>query len=298
MNKVVSTILTQTKLLAIFITVILALLTTALAFAATEPSRIEYIEPLSHTTMQTFDTNDCAAMPKYSTLELTDTRNNQKYRVRKMPDNKCWMIDNMKLAGVTLTPADSDITTNYSLMAISSTHGTADDTPYVDDPSLNSPLKNNCINNMGTSPDSLTGCGYLYSWSAATAGTGNGMSTTGQNAAGSICPVNWKLPKGTQEEDFAILNGSMLRGALSGPDTTNTDDSRANWWSTGLFSASFAGTFSGSEWSEQGYLAVWWTSTVINAAEAHNAGVYYGHMNAGGSVSLQYTGRSVRCVLE
>lgn len=296
MNKEVKTIPTQTKLLAIFITAILALLTTVAVFAATSPNKVEYIEPLAHTTMQTFDTNDCAAMPKYSTLELTDTRNGQKYRVRKMPDNKCWMIDNMKLAGVTLTNTDSNITDlTYNLMAISATHGTVDDTPYVDDPAINSPLKNNCINNMGTSPDSLTGCGYLYSWSAATAGTGNGISSG--DATGSICPINWRLPTGTATGDFAVLNGSMLAGTLAEPSTENTDTSRANWWSTGIFSGSYAGNYYGSTWGYQGNNANWWSSTVNSGSDAYFSGVSYNSLGVGASITPQYYGFSVRCVL-
>jgi uncharacterized protein (TIGR02145 family) len=68
-------------------------------------------------TMQNFASSDCAAMQTYTTLELTDTRgNNQHYRVRKMPDGKCWMIDNLKLGGtgsdILLTSADSDLSYN------------------------------------------------------------------------------------------------------------------------------------------------------------------------------------------
>jgi len=49
--------------------------------------------------MQQFDTNTCAAMPMGLAQIWTDARNNAVYRVKKMLDNKCWMIDNLAYAG-------------------------------------------------------------------------------------------------------------------------------------------------------------------------------------------------------
>jgi uncharacterized protein (TIGR02145 family) len=82
--------------------------------------------------MQAFTKAKCQALPVYdssnpnpsSTVTLTDTRNNQQYRVRKLADNNCWMIDNLKLElGVTnstnptldttiLEPANTNVTAN------------------------------------------------------------------------------------------------------------------------------------------------------------------------------------------
>lgn len=276
--------------------VVAAGLGTVIAFAAsTDPERVQYIEPLAHTTMQDFNSDDCASMPMYTTLELTDERNNQKYRVRKMPDNRCWMIDNLEIADTTITSTNSNISdASYTIPAIG-TRGTADDTPYVDDPALNSTNKNNCLYNMGTSPDSLTGCGYLYSWSAATAGTGNGLSSG--NATGSICPAGWHLPTGTSSGEFAVLNGSMINGAPSTAATTDTYASRANWWSTGPFSGSYAGNFNGSTWSGQGRYGFWWSSTADRATHAYYAGVRNDYLHPGANNDTQYYGMSVRCLL-
>jgi len=69
-----------------------------------------------------------ASPPAYTTTNwapfttvLTDTRNGQNYRVRRLPDNRCWMIDNLKLATpgtpLTLTSTDSDVSTNFTIPA-------------------------------------------------------------------------------------------------------------------------------------------------------------------------------------
>jgi hypothetical protein len=60
--------------------------------------------------MQAFTASDCQALTIYdktkpgtdpdnqaSTVTLKDTRNNQKYTIRRLQDGKCWMIDNLKL---------------------------------------------------------------------------------------------------------------------------------------------------------------------------------------------------------
>jgi uncharacterized protein (TIGR02145 family) len=67
----------------------------------------------------------CSAIgtPAYTTTDwtpytrvLTDTRDGKQYRIRKLPDGKCWMIDNLMLGGtgsnITLTAANTNIGTN------------------------------------------------------------------------------------------------------------------------------------------------------------------------------------------
>jgi len=49
--------------------------------------------------MQDFSQTNCTAMLVGLTQIYTDTRNNANYRVKKMLDNKCWMIDNLAYRG-------------------------------------------------------------------------------------------------------------------------------------------------------------------------------------------------------
>jgi len=129
-----------------------------------------------------------------------------------MPDGKCWMIDNLKLKGFTLTSANSNVSANFVIPANpvqdAATHnngrcdatsitlaqgsgnltcdGTASTATYVagnpntdnfrfaaySDPSATD-YSDSCQPGVrGTAPDTLTACGYLYNWYTATAGTG------------------------------------------------------------------------------------------------------------------------------
>lgn len=65
------------------------------------PSRTETIgsSTTSNITMQNFTQSNCNAMTVGQVVSLTDSRNKQTYRVKKMQDNKCWMVDNLKYAG-------------------------------------------------------------------------------------------------------------------------------------------------------------------------------------------------------
>ncbi|MDR3152377.1 MAG: IPT/TIG domain-containing protein, partial [Bifidobacteriaceae bacterium] len=85
------------------------------------------------TSMQTFGAGATAckaAMKQGQVIVLNDTRNNQKYRIKKMPDGNVWMIDNLKLGSTTsstaLTPANTNISSNYTLSAINAANRNAD----------------------------------------------------------------------------------------------------------------------------------------------------------------------------
>ena len=292
------------------------------------------------TTMQEMATSSyCATIPvpAYTTtdwssytLTLTDTRDNQNYRVRKLPDGKCWMIDNLKLGNtgtdLTLTPADSDVTTSFILPANAMTTANERITNGRCDSGVasgaggyltcNGTTTQNSTNSSfaaytdpnalaacqtthsGIDSQSTTACGYLYNWYTATAGSGTyDVSTNGTNATDSICPVGWRLPKaGTgiadANNDFAILNGAMQNGGGPSMDWSYF----TNWQPTG----SFSGSYSGSWWSGfnyQGSEGFYWSSSVNSAAYARYLVFYSGRVYPGSYGDYKFYGFAVRCVL-
>ena len=125
---------------------------------------------------------------------LYDIRDDNSYTIRKLADGNCWMTENLRLAGKTISSEDSNLPagTSYALPG-SSAEGwcnTADEA---------------CINKANVI--SAESSGYLeygtyYSWKAATAGYG------GYNAGSvnySICPKGWKLPSGGASGEFQGL---------------------------------------------------------------------------------------------
>lgn len=262
--------------------------------------------PASAGTMQNWAGCSAIPTPNYATTNwwkdsqytkvLTDNRNGQNYRVRKMPDGRCWMIDNLKLGNFTLTSANSDVATNFTIpenpVQGYDTHGngicvggtasatgtaltcngsaiTSSNFPFVayTDPSLDSNANGNirtykdCLNQIHASPDSLTNCGYLYNWYTATAGTGTWYSTTPGNATSSICPAGWSLPTGGYDGQFAILNNAMSTGQTTPLAGAMDAVARPNWRYNGPFEGTASGSYSSGFPNDAGEHIYYWSST-------------------------------------
>ena len=133
---------------------------------------------------------------------LTDTRDNSTYTVTKLADGKCWMTQNLRIVNKVITPADSDVTSNYTVPASSSSGFTVIDisSAYVDS----------------------TYGGY-YNWYTATAGTGMESTPAHGYAPSSICSKGWRLP--TEEE----IDGLMIYGNAYKLRASPTDFESAGW---------------------------------------------------------------------
>ena len=167
--------------------------------------------------------------PNYvPTKTLVDIRDNNTYTISKLADGKCWMTQNLRIAGKTITPADSDVTTNYTIPSSYYYGFRSYDTPSV----------------------WVDSDGGFYSWYTATAGTGTyALSTQGQNTTVSICPKGWRLPTGGNNGEFKILydnynSSSALRSnpvnltlsGLANDSSRHTQGSGGYYWSSTVYS--------------------------------------------------------------
>ena len=263
--------------------------------AADAPSEIA-----NNTPIQDMNRKQCSNLPVYdgtndSALRtLTDNRDGttRSYRIAKLADNKCWMLDNLKLGKTTgtttLTPANTNIATNFTLPQLMTTGSTSNDIPQAIGPV------------PGDTGAGATNYGYLYNWPAATAGetqaTMPGDGTNNNIAPYSICPKNWKLPTGgAGVGDFANLDKAFGgTGQYAGSGQANI----AKWQNTGPFKGVFSGNWNGS-FGVQGSSGYWWSSSANpdNSYYAFRARVYpdvVGPSDANGDRSY---GFGVRCLL-
>ena len=237
--------------------------------------------------MTTYDgTNEGAV------VTLNDPRGDgQTYRVAKLADGNCWMLDNLKLgstSGATaLTPADSNVGANFSLPQLATT-GTAD----LDNPGAYGPVP-------GDTGAGATNYGYLYNWSAATAGESTtSHNETAGNAPYSICPANWRLPIGgdynTGDGEFAALDVAFGgNGMTAGSGEPNI----AKWQSGGPFKGTFAGYWS-EGFVDQGDGGSLWSGSAFSgdADLALNAGFGAAYVFPGNGFG-RGGGIGVRCLL-
>ena len=256
-------------------------------------------------TLQSFTTSQCSALPTYTgsneeaVITLTDTRgDNQEYQVAKLADGNCWMLNNLKLGSttstITLTPSDTNIASNFTLPQLTTT-GTAD----YDNPGAYGPIP-------GDTGAGQTNYGYLYNWSAATAGESRTSHTeTDGDAPYSICPSGWRLPtvgfSYDEETETATASGDYSNLDIAFGGTGQYADSGANiakWQHDGPFKGTFAGY-----WVEgfgyQGDVAYLWSRSAfpVGVDDAGLAGFLAGEVYPGVSAP-RGSGLAVRCLLQ
>jgi len=74
---------------------------TSAALGQSNTNRTVTYDGVNKGNMQNFSSTACQNMPMGLAQIWTDARNNAVYRIKKMLDNKCWMIDNLAYAGGT-----------------------------------------------------------------------------------------------------------------------------------------------------------------------------------------------------
>jgi uncharacterized protein (TIGR02145 family) len=278
--------------------------------------------------MQDFTAAHCAAMSIGDVVTRPDARNGQEYRIRKMEDGKCWMIDNLRLElshGMVLTPQDTDVATDTAVYFTKD--GTANGEPLEGmtgnfttsgnnvriqgapgDENYDAWRQNNpgIANNASYCHDGAdldTCLGYLYNFYTATAGTAPAASYSGpQTASGSICPAGWSLPIGGDDlnlNEFATLNGYMKGDGV--PSFGSNSSYVANWDPSGRFSGAYAGFYSDQLNDEFGYAtgALWSASELHHPRYAGNV-VWYSYAIEFTNTdphALRSNGHAVRCLI-
>ncbi len=229
--------------------------------------------PGSTASMQNFNPMDGTTG---STWTLTDTRNNQSYKVRLMEDGRYWMVEDLKYPTACNKTSFSGAQSKGSIGSrVSGFYGDC----------------NNIRN--GSTPAAR---GYLYDWMFAMqdpqAFYGSGwnpgcVNNPSANAAcKGICPVGWHVPTGNPSTgEFTLLNNAANGGR------TNTDAGlRSNWgWVYSGYSTD-TGTL-----NSQGSYAYYWSSSINNTYYVH---ILYFH-SAGvhpATTHFKNYGATVRCV--
>ena len=172
--------------------------------------------------MQNFTKDQCQSHASDANYTVVDSRDGSDYTVRYI-NGACWMTQNLRLSGGrTLTPADSDVTSNWKFP---STPLEGSSFSYTD-PQV-------------TISSNISYGGY-YNFCAASAGD-NCSSSDSSDSTNSICPAGWDLPTLDQFSGITnqvsafspVLSGYYNRGSLGGTG------SYGYWWSaTAYYSGS------------------------------------------------------------
>lgn len=210
--------------------------------------------------------NNCGSIPKMQDIatikttlaletqtQLCDNRDGKIYWVSKLRDGNIWMTQNLDLdlsTSKTLTPADTDITSNWTperntiiTTALNSSNWPSQSdlvNPYSWDSGNyyvpNGFVENACdrTNDLGTCTNGIASIasltedsvknnlnahyhmGNYYTWTAAIASNdSSSYSTEASNVSTSICPKGWKLPNVYSSSDYADGDFKKLNDAYS-----------------------------------------------------------------------------------
>ena len=216
------------------------------------------------TTFQQMTPEACAAISTGNSKTLTDSRDNNSYTAAKLSDGKCWMTQNLRLYGRTISADQSDTNANYTV-------------PSSTAPANWLSLSDN--SQMVYYGGNTTHGGY-YTWCAATAGS----CVSSGEAQYSICPKGWRLPTANEVGTLASKkeswtgSGWNIGGAYwpAAGRIYETQDYGANIWVVG----------------KGGY---YWTRTANNRSPY----ILYmdsGYVNKDTNSSLIYYGYAIRCI--
>ncbi len=248
--------------------------------------------------------NSSPLVPERTLIDDRDadgTGTKKSYKVRKLADGNCWMVDNLeydllalynngkrgigsKNDGSTFEMTDANLASSVGYYTT-----TADAYDYVVNPNTKS-ISNATVNSYlgnATRPE------YYYNWTAATAGQGS-RNNTGGAVDGSICPAGWRLPTNYTDLANQSISWSALTNAyLSIVDyaSTNIGYQTLEQYPINLYRTGHVGS-GGQGYTTYGY---YWSSSA-------NSNIYGYHLRyTTGEVRSQfnnpkYYGFSVRCV--
>ena len=135
--------------------------------------------------------------------------------------------------------------------------------------------------------------GNYYSWPAATAGSGNSVSNSG-DAADSICPANWRLPLsgGSNTETGSFYNLLNQYGLTDDPVSGNN-----NITTSPLYFVRSGYVFpSSGRLLSAGYLGDYWSGRANSSNNAYELYFLSSYVVTPSSNNYRYLGFSVRCV--
>ena len=237
-------------------------------------------------TMQNWE--GCTALNTNEYTTLVDSRDGEKYVVKKLADGKCWMVQNLRLINKTITPADSNVSANFTVPT-STPAGSSwctSDSSACDDKPL-----------AYYDASTRSSYGALYNWYTATAGTGT-YSTSSSTVSSSICPKGWRLPTGGSGGEFTALDIAW-GGTGSNRYDANTYSTFIGNYNTGNNGGfGLAGYIYGSSLYNVGTYGDWWSSTASSSNGAYNLNLYSGNTHVyPQNNDRKYPGYSVRCIM-
>lgn len=220
------------------------------------------------TDMQEMTAEICNNATVGDSKELVDTRDDAKYVIQKFADEGCWMTTDLTIIDKTITPSDSNVTSDFTIPATSTTGFSA-------------------MSSTDGYAAKVYGSGTArkyYNWYTATAGAGDASMNSGV-ARTSICPKGWRLPTGAEGGEFEVLYK-----AVGSPSSSNFAKAPYNF-------SSIRYVQNGSTLDTGMSTGYWWSSVVYDSERAYALG-YSMIAPSLTTIDNRYYGFAIRCIAD
>ena len=254
-------------------------------------------------TMQDMSTSICEAVDVIGddgATMLIDVRDDEVYTVAKLKDDRCWMLDNLRLDLANINLAELIGATNAadeSLYYLKNGGGTSPfpatpvSTTWLDryaDPRIVTGYKNNLAINYGHGSGKI---GVYYNYCAASAGSYCYRPFEGDgDAEEDICSTNWRMPSGGDVGEYKTLYAKY----------GNTDYEKAEGVKQAL-SITLSGWFYNNEIKSLSDAARIWSSVRLNENDVYDLYADKSSVRVASSTQGVYGrmgGASVRCIVK
>ena len=270
----------------------------------------------------------CSSLAQGSTTALTDERDGNTYAIAKLADNKCWTIENLRLADKDASNNDIELSSTnthnpslpltnswwYSSANDSDTKPTSSHLSATTDPTAtawcttnlsncddqsmlatnNTALFTNNTASSYSAGSNVYSYGNYYNWYSATAGNGTYNKSSG-NVSGDICPAGWHLPTGKDASgDFGVLDVAM--GGTGAYQSGDAGTAQSAKWRTYPNNFVYSGGVNGSSVDDRGSSGLYWSSSANSSNGAYYLIFGSSYVGPGTDRNLKYVGRMVRCV--
>lgn len=252
----------------------------------------------------------CNNMSVGDITALTDNRDGNTYAIAKYADNKCWMMENMRLDlsdqnlvinnTNTNNPTASFITAINNHPASSTSFCENTNSACIDQVKFNT---NNINRNLTAAYDtadttsSWYSYGVYYNWYAATAGNGTySLTSAGIIVDGDLCPAGWHLPTGYGGDGELALLDKAYNGSGSNQESGTTGLNGSKRWRNFPLNYIYSGEWRSNSTLNRGASGGYFSASNFNAQRSYNLWLRSTAVNMNSNSNPKYRGQAIRCI--
>ncbi|MBQ8156644.1 InlB B-repeat-containing protein [Candidatus Saccharibacteria bacterium] len=256
------------------------------------------------------DWQGCDSMSIGDITALTDTRDGSTYAIAKYADNKCWMMENLRLdlssQDLQITSSNTNKPTAAFITAINnhpaSSNSFCEDTnsACIDQVKFNTNNINRGLTpayNTADTKSSWYSYGVYYNWFAATAGNGTyALTNAGIIAEGDLCPAGWHLPTGYGiDGELAVLD-KAYNGSGNNQESGNTGLNGSKRWRNFPLNYIYSGEWRAKSSLNRGVSGGYFSASNFTAIRSYNLWLRSTAINMNSNSNPKYRGQAIRCI--